>query len=115
MSTFDEIKANKITLRDENDYLDISKYLPYAVEFTIGELSSTIQYRDISVPIKDMGDTNYGVWLKTQNNISYNTEVWLTAKVVSKTSDHVNIRIYNEQKHDTIQESTWSLLVVPYR
>lgn len=116
MSTFsDVVVTNKLTIKDEDKDIDIFKYLPYAVEFQIGELSSTTTFRDISVPIKDMGNTNYGVWIKTQNNISFNTEAWLTAKVISKATDHVNLRIYNEQKHDTIQASTWSLLVVPYR
>lgn len=57
-----------------------------------------------------MDNTNYNWILAIQSNIRYSTEEWLTAKVFTKYTNRVVVRVYNEQDI-SIEASTWALFI----
>lgn len=93
-------------------YIDLAEYLPQAILFNVSAFDSNINYYDITVPMRSVSNDQYAVFLKVQTNIQYNTEPWLTGKIVTKVTDNFTVRIYNEQKR-AIEASTWAALVVP--
>ena len=114
MNMFNLVKAKQIILHDDNISKDFSKYIPYSVKFTVGEMSSTVTYRDLTINIKNMTGINYAAFPYVQNAVARTTPYWLTFQIWEKNPTTVRVRFYNEQYSESIKASEWAILIVPY-
>lgn len=87
--------------------------VPFYVRFTVSAFNTSTHQKDITVNLsRTMNNTNYSWDIQIQSNIRYSTQEWLTAKVFTKYTNKVVVRIYNEQDIE-IEASTW--IVIIYR
>ena len=114
MGIFNLVKSDRIILEEDGVSKDFYKYLPYSVRFTVGELSNTVTYRDLTINIKDMTGVNYAAFPYVQNAVGFTTPYWLTFQIWEKNPTTVRVRFYNEHYKESIPQSEWAILVVPY-
>lgn len=107
MSTFKDVN-----MPFGNGNITLPDFVTYSVNMQVPAFTETLEFQDIRVYIIPRTDTNYNVFFKTQGNVAFSTEKWLTVNVFNKYNDNFTARVYNEQKH-AIKSLNLACMIVP--